>query len=81
MFNLRDKGTFVSTELLAGLTTWLTMAYIVVVNPGILAVAGIDHGKAINAIPLSLSICGCHEIEAFATTTQPSTTGSARRRD
>src|SRR5262249_34380344 len=46
MFRLRDNGTSVRTELLAGVTTWLTMAYIIVVNPGILAAAGIDHGAA-----------------------------------
>lgn len=46
MFNLAGQGTSVRTELLAGLTTWLTMAYIVVVNPSILAAAGIDRGAA-----------------------------------
>jgi AGZA family xanthine/uracil permease-like MFS transporter len=39
-FALRDHGTTVRTELLAGLTTFLTMAYIVVVNPVILGDAG-----------------------------------------
>lgn len=46
MFNPAAHGSSVRTELLAGLTTYLTMAYIVVVNPGILAAAGIDHGAA-----------------------------------
>ena len=36
MFRLREHGVTVRTELLAGLTTYLTMAYIVVVNPAIL---------------------------------------------
>src|SRR5580693_7685975 len=39
-FGLDDHGTTVRTELLAGLTTFLTMAYIVVVNPVILGAAG-----------------------------------------
>ncbi len=56
MFNLRDNGTSVRTELLAGLTTWLTMAYIIVVNPGILAAAGIDHGAAFVATCVAAAI-------------------------
>jgi AGZA family xanthine/uracil permease-like MFS transporter len=43
-FGLREAGTTVRTELLAGLTTWLAMVYIVVVNPQILATTGMDHG-------------------------------------
>ena len=39
-FGLRAHGTDLRTELLAGLTTFLTMAYILVVNPDILAAAG-----------------------------------------
>jgi AGZA family xanthine/uracil permease-like MFS transporter len=40
-FRLRERGTTVRTELIAGLTTFLTMAYIVVVNPVILGEAGL----------------------------------------
>ncbi len=40
LFRLADHGTSVRTEVLAGLTTFLTMAYIVVVNPVILGEAG-----------------------------------------
>jgi AGZA family xanthine/uracil permease-like MFS transporter len=36
-FKLRERGTDVRTEVIAGLATWLTMAYILVVNPGILS--------------------------------------------
>ncbi len=46
MFQLAANGTSVRTELLAGLTTYLTMVYIVVVNPAILAPSGIDPGAA-----------------------------------
>ncbi|MBV9251237.1 MAG: NCS2 family permease [Acetobacteraceae bacterium] len=46
MFNMRAHDTSVRIEILAGVTTYLTMAYIVVVNPSILAAAGIDHGAA-----------------------------------
>ena len=44
MFRLAEHGTSVRTELLAGLTTFLTMAYIVFVNPSILADAGMPRG-------------------------------------
>ncbi|HUN39657.1 MAG TPA: NCS2 family permease [Acetobacteraceae bacterium] len=56
MFRLRDNRTSVRTELLAGLTTYLTMAYIVVVNPSILASAGIDHGAAFVATCIAAAI-------------------------
>ncbi|MBS0295120.1 MAG: NCS2 family permease [Proteobacteria bacterium] len=53
LFHLRANGTTIRTELIAGVTTWLTMVYIVVVNPGILADAGIDHGAAFVATCLA----------------------------
>ncbi|MHB2209327.1 NCS2 family permease [Methylobacterium sp. CM6257] len=43
-FRLAEHGTSVRTELLAGLTTFLTMAYIVFINPSILADAGVPRG-------------------------------------
>ena len=39
-FKLSENGTTVKTELVAGATTFLTMAYIIFVNPSILAAAG-----------------------------------------
>lgn len=42
MFKLTEKGTNVRTEILAGITTFLTCVYIVAVNPAILANAGMD---------------------------------------
>lgn len=56
MFNLAAHGSSVRTEVLAGITTFLTMSYIVVVNPGILAIAGIDHGAAFVATCLAAAI-------------------------
>jgi len=53
---LHVHDTTVRTEILAGVTTFLTMAYIVVVNPGILAEAGIDHGAAFVATCLAAAI-------------------------
>lgn len=41
MFKLKENGTSVRTELVAGLTTFLTMVYIIIVNPTILSAAGV----------------------------------------
>ena len=43
-FKLTEQGTTVRTEILAGFTTFLTMAYIIIVNPSILATTGMDAG-------------------------------------
>jgi AGZA family xanthine/uracil permease-like MFS transporter len=44
IFRLRERQARVSTEVLGGVTTFVTMAYIIVVNPAILAAAGIPTG-------------------------------------
>lgn len=49
IFHLRERGTSVRTELLAGTTTFITLAYIIFVNPGILSDAGIPKEAAIAA--------------------------------
>jgi len=53
MFRLREAGTDVRTEVLAGVTTFLTMAYIIIVNPAILQTAGIPKGPSMVATILS----------------------------
>lgn len=55
-FRLREHGTNVRTEVLAGLVTFMTMVYIVVVNPAILEVAGIPRGPSVVATVLSAFI-------------------------
>ncbi|GGG22602.1 transporter [Caldovatus sediminis] len=55
-FGLTARGTTPRTEVMAGLATYLTMAYIVVVNPQILAAAGIDPGAAFVATCLAAAI-------------------------
>ena len=45
-FHLKENGTTVSTEILAGLTTFFAMAYIIVVNPQILSQTGMPWGGA-----------------------------------
>lgn len=44
MFRLKENGTNVSTEIMAGLTTFFAMAYIIAVNPSILSQAGMEWG-------------------------------------
>ena len=42
LFKLKQNGTNVKTEVMAGITTFMTMAYILAVNPSILSAAGMD---------------------------------------
>ena len=42
LFHLDDNNTTVRTEVIAGITTFMTMAYILAVNPNMLAAAGMD---------------------------------------
>ena len=58
LFDLKGHGTTVRTEVLAGLTTFLTMAYIVVVNPAILGAAGMPVAAVAVATCLASGI-GC----------------------
>ncbi|QIA64001.1 NCS2 family permease [Vibrio astriarenae] len=58
LFKLSENGTNVRTEIIAGITTFLTMAYIIFVNPAILADAGMDRGAVFVATCLAAAI-GC----------------------
>lgn len=53
IFKLREKGTTVKTEVIAGLTTFMTMAYILAVNPNILSAAGMDPTAVLLATALA----------------------------
>src|SRR5687767_5871240 len=55
-FSLTAKGTSVRTEAIAGATTFLTMAYIIFVNPSILAQAGMDRDGLVVVTCLSSAI-------------------------
>ena len=48
-FHLKENNTTVKTEILAGITTFMTMAYILAVNPNILSSTGMDHGAVFTA--------------------------------
>ena len=52
-FKLKENGTDVKTEVIAGLTTFMTMAYILAVNPNILSVAGMDKQALLIATALA----------------------------
>lgn len=56
LFKLSLHGTTLKTELIAGLTTFITMAYIIFVNPNIMADAGIDHGAAFVATCIAAAL-------------------------
>jgi AGZA family xanthine/uracil permease-like MFS transporter len=56
LFRLSENGTSVRTEVLAGLTTFLTMAYIVFVQPALLASAGMDFGAVLVATCVSSAV-------------------------
>ena len=56
VFRLRENGTTVRTEVVAGLTTFLTMAYIIFVNPMILSDAGMDRGAVFVATCVAAAI-------------------------
>ncbi len=55
-FKLSERNTNVKTEVIAGLTTFLSMAYILIVNPATLAIAGMDEGAVFTATALSAII-------------------------
>lgn len=48
-FDLKGLNTTIRTEVIAGLTTFMTMAYIIFVNPAMLSQAGMDFGSAMVA--------------------------------
>ena len=55
-FKLKERGTDVRTEVIAGLTTFMTMAYILAVNPSVLGATGMDAGSVFTATALASAI-------------------------
>ena len=55
-FKLSENSTSIRTEFMAGLTTFITMAYIIFVNPAILSIAGMDKGAVFTATILATVI-------------------------
>ena len=58
LFQLKKNGTTVRTEVVAGITTFMTMAYILAVNPSILSASGMDANAILIATALA-SFIGC----------------------
>ena len=59
MFHLKEHHTNLKTEILAGITTFMTMAYILAVNPNILSEAGMDRGAVFTATALASLVGTC----------------------
>ncbi|MCM8767651.1 MAG: NCS2 family permease [Candidatus Omnitrophica bacterium] len=55
-FKFKEKGTDIKTEIIAGITTFITMAYIIFVQPAILSQGGMDFGAVMVATCLSSAI-------------------------
>ena len=56
LFKLKEHGTTAKIEIIAGITTFMTMGYILIVNPSILSNAGMDSGAVFTATALSAVI-------------------------
>ena len=56
LFKLKENKTDVRTEVVAGITTFMTMAYILAVNPSVLSAAGMDHGAVFTATAIAACI-------------------------
>lgn len=65
IFHLKENGTDVKTEIIAGITTFMTMAYILAVNPNILSATGMDSGAVFTATALA-SLIATLLMAAFA---------------
>lgn len=58
-FHFKENNTSMKTEILAGITTFMTMAYILAVNPDILSAAGMDKGAVFTATALAACLATC----------------------
>ena len=65
LFKLKENGTDAKTEILAGVTTFMTMAYILAVNPSILTETGMDQGAVFTATAVA-SLLGTLFMSLFA---------------
>lgn len=64
-FKLTEHRTNIKTELIAGITTFFTMVYIIFVNPNIMAMAGVDQGAAFVATCVGAAL-GCFLMGLYA---------------
>jgi AGZA family xanthine/uracil permease-like MFS transporter len=64
-FKLKENNTTIRTEVMAGITTFMTMAYILIVNPSILSTTGMDFSALITATALAAAV-GTFAMALFA---------------
>tara|TARA_R110000868_G_scaffold41169_2_gene141096 strand:+ start:6515 stop:7864 length:1350 start_codon:yes stop_codon:yes gene_type:complete len=64
-FKLTEHRTSIKTEVIAGITTFFTMVYIIFVNPSIMAIAGVDQGAAFVATCVGAAL-GCFLMGLYA---------------
>lgn len=63
LFKLKENNTSVRTEVVAGITTFMTMAYILAVNPSILSASGMDSNAILMATAIASAIgCALQEV-------------------
>ena len=65
VFHLSENGTSVKTEIMAGIATFMTMAYILAVNPSIMSTTGMDKGAVLTATAIA-GFIGTILMAAFA---------------
>lgn len=65
LFHLKENKTTAKTEIMAGITSFMTMAYILAVNPNILSATGMDYGAVFTATALAAFV-GCVCMALFA---------------
>ena len=65
LFHLKENKTDVKTEVMAGITTFMTMAYILAVNPNILSASGMDRGCRIHSHCIVCIYCILSDGAAF----------------
>lgn len=59
VFHLKEHNTDLKTEIIAGITTFMTMAYILAVNPNILSESGMDRGAVFTATAVAAFLATC----------------------
>ena len=64
-FRLKENHSNMRTELIAGITTFMTMAYILAVNPNLLGKTGMDGGAVFTATALASAV-GCFAMALLA---------------
>ena len=65
LFKLKAHGTTVSTEVVAGMTTFITMVYIIFVNPQMMAASGMDQGASFVGTCLAAALA-CYVMGLYA---------------